>query len=180
LKNVYIVRHCKAEGQSAEAQLTESGINQANKLTEFLLPRNIDSIISSPYVRAYHTILPLAKRLGIEIVMDDRLIERKLSEESFPAWREMLRKTYYDLDLCYEGGESSNEAMRRAITVFKESLNSQFKNIVLISHGNLISLLLKYFDNQIGFKEWESLSNPDVFHLSIMNDTPKIERIWTD
>jgi 2,3-bisphosphoglycerate-dependent phosphoglycerate mutase len=52
LKNVFIVRHCKAEGQSADSRLTDLGINQANKLTEFLMPRNIDYIISSPYERA--------------------------------------------------------------------------------------------------------------------------------
>jgi len=76
----------------------------------------------------------------------------------------MLRKTYDDLDICYEGGESSNTAMSRAISVVMEVLNGENKNIVLVSHGNLISLLLKHFDDCIGFKEWESLTNPDVFH----------------
>jgi 2,3-bisphosphoglycerate-dependent phosphoglycerate mutase len=92
----------------------------------------------------------------------------------------MLRQTYYDLDLCYEGGESSNIAMHRAITVVKEVLNSRYENIIIVSHGNLISLLLKYFDDRIGYKEWETLSNPDVFHLSFLKETPNIERIWTD
>ncbi|NOU74256.1 histidine phosphatase family protein [Paenibacillus sp. LMG 31458] len=180
MKNVFIVRHCQAEGQSADARLSDLGLNQANKLTEFLMPKNIDYIISSPYERAYRTIFPLAERLGIEIVTDNRLTERILSEKNHPDWREMLRQTYYDLDLCYEGGESSNVATHRVITVVKELLNSRFENIIIASHGNLISLLLKYFDDRIGYKEWENLSNPDVFHLSFMKDTPNIERIWTD
>jgi 2,3-bisphosphoglycerate-dependent phosphoglycerate mutase len=180
LKNVFLVRHCHAEGQAADSRLSDLGLNQANKLTEFLMPKKIDYIISSPYERAYRTISPLAESLGIEIVKDNRLTERILSEKNHPDWRKMLRHTFYDLDLCYEGGESSNVATHRAIAVVKELLISQFENIIIASHGNLISLLLKYFDDQIGYKDWEKLSNPDVFHLSFMEDTPNIERIWTD
>ena len=137
-------------------------------------------ILFQVYERAYRTISPLAERLGIEIVTDNRLTERILSEKSYPDWREMLRQTYYDLDLCYEGGESSYVATNRVIAVVKELLNSPFENIIIASHGNLISLLLKYFDDRNGYKEWANLSNPDVFHLSFMKDTPNIERIWTD
>jgi 2,3-bisphosphoglycerate-dependent phosphoglycerate mutase len=180
MKNVYIVRHCMAEGQSADAPLTDLGSKQANKLAEFLLPKNIDYIISSPYERAYRTITPLAERLGVEITIDDRLTERVLSGKSHPDWRDMLRKTYYDLELCYEGGESSSAAMNRAVTVLSVVLNSGFNNAVIVSHGNLISLLLKYFDDRLGFKEWEAISNPDVYHLSFIHDTPNIERTWTD
>jgi 2,3-bisphosphoglycerate-dependent phosphoglycerate mutase len=180
MKNVYVVRHCKAEGQAPDAQLTATGIQQANKLAEFLSDKNIDCIISSPFLRAYHTIAPLADRLGIEVVLDDRLAERVLSSKNHPDWLDMLRRTYDDLDLCYEDGESSNTAMSRAISVVMDVLSSGYKNAVIVSHGNLISLLLKHFDNQIGFKEWERLSNPDVYHLSFLKDEPSIHRIWTE
>ncbi|WP_341538183.1 histidine phosphatase family protein [Paenibacillus xerothermodurans] len=52
--------------------------------------------------------------------------------------------TFEDLDICYEGGESSNTAMSRAIRAVMEVLNGENKNVVLVSHGNLISLLLKH------------------------------------
>lgn len=176
-KNIYVVRHCKAEGQEPEARLTDLGVIQAEELTDVLLKKDIHFIISSPFQRARHTITPLAEKLGIEVVLDDRLAERVLSNENQPDWLTMLRKTYDDLDLCYEGGESSNTAMSRAISVVKELLNSEYQNIVLVSHGNLISLLLKHFDGQIGFKEWEALSNPDLFHLAFSEDKPHIYRI---
>ncbi|MDF2815173.1 MAG: histidine phosphatase family protein [Paenibacillus sp.] len=181
MKNVYVVRHCKADGQEPNARLTELGIQQTENLTKFLIGKDIDFIISSPFERAYRTIAPLAEQIGIEVVFDDRLAERLLSSKNHPDWRDMLRKTYDDLDLCYEGGESSNTAMSRAISVVIEVLNSENKNIVLVSHGNLISLLLKHFDDRIGFKEWESLSNPDVFHLTFSGEKkPNIHRIWAE
>lgn len=180
MKNIYLIRHCKAEGQSADAPLTELGREQAHKLTEFLLPKNIDLIISSPYERASRTIKPLAEKLSMEIIIDVRLKERVLSNKNHKDWREMLRKTFDDLDLCYVGGESSNEAITRSINVIREVLNKEYTSAAIVSHGNLISLLLKYFDDKRGFEEWEVMSNPDVYQLSFIHDTPIIERIWTD
>lgn len=85
------------------------------------------------------------------------------------------------MELCYEGGESSNTATSRIIGVLQEALSSVHSNIVLVSHENLISLLLKYFDHRIGYKEWEALSNPDVFQLSFAaEDKPAIMRIWSN
>ncbi|RJE87429.1 histidine phosphatase family protein [Paenibacillus sp. 1011MAR3C5] len=180
MKNIYIVRHCQAEGQAPDAPLTAAGAQQAGRLAQFLSGKNIDYIISSPFSRAYRTITPLADKLGVEIVLEERLSERVLSAQNHPEWRNMLLQTYEDLDLCYEGGESSNTAMGRAISVVKEVLDSKNSNIVVVSHGNLISLLLKHFDHRIGFKEWERLSNPDVYQLSFLEDEPSIHRIWVD
>ncbi|WP_349632580.1 histidine phosphatase family protein [Neobacillus sp. SuZ13] len=50
------MRHCEAEGQSLEAQLTERGVRQAADLTEFFADMKIDRIISSPYLRAIQSI----------------------------------------------------------------------------------------------------------------------------
>ena len=111
--------------------------------------------------------------------MDERLTERILSGRNEPAWREMLRRTYDDLDMCYEGGESSRTAMHRAVRVVEEIQQNSSQNAVIVSHGNLISLLLKHYDNRIGFREWEGLSNPDVYRLSFLEDAPGIQRIWT-
>ncbi|MBD0383301.1 histidine phosphatase family protein [Paenibacillus sedimenti] len=179
MKCVYIVRHCKAAGQEPDAPLTEAGVQQAEELVKFFFKKEVDLILSSPFERAYRTILPLADKLGMEVALDNRLAERVLFSENHADWRDRLRKTYEDLDLCYEGGESSNMAMNRAVSVVLEALNSGKKNIVIVSHGNLISLLLKHFDNRIGFEEWEAMSNPDLFHLTFTaEDKPNIHRIW--
>lgn len=180
MKKLYVVRHCQAEGQAADAPLTREGVRQSHALAEFLSDKGIDHMVSSTYRRAYDTISPLADRMGIQIKRDERLMERVLSGKNVPAWREMLRRTYDDMDLCYEGGESSNRAMNRAVRVVEEILQSPSQNAVIVSHGNLISLLLKYYDNRIGFREWEALSNPDVHQLSFQqSDVPDIHRIWS-
>lgn len=178
MKHIYIVRHCKAAGQEPDAPLTELGVQQADQLAAFFSDKEIDFIISSPFERAIRTIKPFADKQGLDIGRDERLRERVLSEQDLPDWYERLRKTYDDLDLCYAGGESSRAAMRRVSSVVAEALNGPHQRTLLVSHGNLISLLLKYFDDQIGFKEWEALSNPDVYLLTFEEDSPKIQRVW--
>lgn len=175
--NVYLVRHCKAEGQAPDANLTDEGYEQAERLADFLEGREIDAILTSPFVRTQQTILPLSKRLGIGIVQDERLAERTLCEGNHPDWYEMLRTTFDDLDLCYPGGESSRAAMERGVAVIEEVVQGVNRNVVIVTHGNLMALMLKHFDDRIGFEQWAALSNPDVYHLDFSSDRLTVQRI---
>lgn len=178
MKRIFVVRHCKAQGQEPEAPLTLEGECQAESLADFFEEMQIDRIISSPYTRALDSVRPLAQRRGLPVEVDERLAERVLSTLPMPDWYERLRETFDDLHLSYEGGESSHAAMQRADDVVRDVLAGDAKNTVLVSHGCLITLLLKQFDEQFGFAEWEALSNPDVFVLSVDSDTAAVKRIW--
>lgn len=179
MRHIDLVRHCKAEGQAPDAPLTELGRAQAEKLADFYAATPVDLLISSPYERAVRTIEPLASRMGIKLQLDDRLAERLLSAAELPDWRERLRQTYDDLDLVLEGGESSRGAMARAAAVVRDALERKCRHAVLVTHGNLMSLLLKHFDDRFGFREWEVLSNPDVYRLTFADEVPEIRRIWS-
>lgn len=178
--NIYIVRHCKAEGQSPSANLTDEGYLQAEMLSEFLYDKNIEYIVSSPFIRALQSISPLAERLQLRVMTDARLSERILCNEDHPNWREMLRNTFYDLELCYTGGETSTSAMNRALSVIADVKFNKLNSVVIVTHGNLMSLLLKYYDNTFGFEEWERLSNPDIYHLEFDGVSTSLQRIWID
>ena len=174
MKTVYLVRHCSATGQLPEAELSQAGRQQAKKLASFFKDQNIQHIISSPYIRAVDSIQPTAQCKNIPITIDERLTERALSSSNLPNWLELLEETFTDLDLKLDGGESSREATDRAIKVVNESPN----NCVLVTHGNLMSLILKHFDDSIGFQDWKSLSNPDVYMLTTVNNESAIEHLW--
>ena len=50
---------------------------------------------------------------------------------------------------------------------------------VVVTHGNLLALVLHSIDPAFGFQGWESLTNPDVFALSDVGSGRKtFERIW--
>ncbi|WP_404349363.1 histidine phosphatase family protein [Sutcliffiella horikoshii] len=164
-KNIYIVRHCEAEGQPAEAQLTGKGFKQAGELAKFFSNTPIDRIISSPFLRAIQSIEPLSKETNSSIEVDERLAERTLSCVDLPDWLEKLKETYDDLELKYEGGESSREARDRIVSVVEEAFKSDEENTIIVTHGNIMSLLIRHYQPSFGFEDWKNLRNPDVFLL---------------
>jgi 2,3-bisphosphoglycerate-dependent phosphoglycerate mutase len=178
LKKIYILRHCEAEGQPAESQLTERGFKQALDVSEFFSEIKIDRIISSPYKRAIQSIQPLAKRLNVEIEINRQLTERVLSTKNLSDWLEKLSTTFKDIELKFEGGESSQEAMKRIVEVVEEVFNGESKNTIIVTHGNLMSLLLKYYNENFGFDDWQNLSNPDIFVLRDVSNKVIYERLW--
>jgi 2,3-bisphosphoglycerate-dependent phosphoglycerate mutase len=186
-KQIYLVRHCKAEGQLPEAKLTKEGIEQAKNLAKFFEEIKIGKenlarpslIVSSPFLRARQTIEPLAQKLELKIEIDERLAERVLSTEMYSDWEERLKNTFWDLDLVFEGGESSKEAMNRGIQAINDILTSELEASIVVSHGNLLSLILKYYDDNVGFEDWKALTNPDVYLLSVNKDnTCNVKRVW--
>ncbi|MGG1664419.1 histidine phosphatase family protein [Brevibacillus sp. NRS-1366] len=179
MKHIYLVRHCQATGQAAEAPLTTSGVEQAEQLVPFFDTHPIDRIVSSPFRRAIATIQPLAEERGLMIEQDQRLEERVLSGQPMEDWLDRLRDTFDDLSLCYRGGESSKTAIHRVNELLKEVLSGDANHIVLVSHGCLLTLLMKSVDDQFGFKEWQQLSNPDVFLLTCTENDRHIKRIWS-
>ncbi|MFD2630408.1 histidine phosphatase family protein [Oceanobacillus kapialis] len=177
-KTIYIIRHCKAEGQAPEAPLTQEGFLQANELAEYFSDVKVDRIISSPFLRAIQTIKPFADNRDIEVELEPRLAERVLSSAKLPDWVEKLEATFYDMDLKYEGGESSDEARKRIVEVVEEIIAEDFGTAIIVAHGGIISLLLNYYDESFGFDQWKALSNPDIYQLTFSDDAVHINRTW--
>ncbi|MBV7336922.1 histidine phosphatase family protein [Chloroflexi bacterium TSY] len=166
-KTLYIIRHCKALGQAPDAALTEEGQQQATILAQEFTDHPIERIVSSPYLRAKQSVLPLAQQLDLEIELDSRLAERVLSTVDLADWRAQLRATFADFDLCLEGGETSHVAQKRGISVLHEIIQDTTRATAIVTHGNLMTLILHYFDNSFGFDQWSNLTNPDVYRLII-------------
>lgn len=177
-KNIYIVRHCQAEGQDANAHLTKTGLKQAENLAMFLSSFEIDQIISSPFLRAIQSIEPFAKKSRLKVNIDDRLSERVLSSKSLPDWMNKLKATYNDFALKYAGGESTEEAQKRIVNVVNETISSDYNHSIIVTHGNIMSLLLNNYDEKFGFEQWKNLSNPDVFLLQVSPDNTNNKRLW--
>lgn len=152
-RTLFLVRHCAATGQAPDAPLTPSGELQAQALAQCLLGERIERIVSSPFVRAVHSVQPLADRLGLSVETDARLSERVLSGHAREDWRERLSESFVDFDLCLPGGESSRVAMTRGVSVLHEVLDRPQRTVIM-THGNLLTLLLHYFDGTAGFEHF--------------------------
>jgi 2,3-bisphosphoglycerate-dependent phosphoglycerate mutase len=173
-----LIRHCQAEGQAPDASLTAEGRAQAERLAAGLAGAGICRIVSSPFRRARQSIEPLARRLGLEVGLDDRLAERVLCGSPAADWEEMLRLSFEDLDLCFEGGESSAAAVARGREAVADLLSEADGPVAAVSHGNLMTLILRQFDGRFGFKQWRALTNPDVFRVSGPAGKMWVQRVW--
>ncbi|KAB2334450.1 histidine phosphatase family protein [Cytobacillus depressus] len=83
-----------------------------------------------------------------------------------------------DQVIANEGGESSPQAMNRIVEVVEEAFSRNNNNTVIVTHGNLMSLLLMFFNKDFRFDDWKNLSIPDVFLL--INECNKVtfQRVW--
>lgn len=175
---LYIIRHVKAEAQHPKAKLTPAGKEESEQLANFLEQYPIELVISSPFTRALHTIEPFVRKNNIPFKIDQRLSERLLSSEDLPDWLDNLKETYADKDLKFTGGESSNEATKRITELVEDLKQSPYKSVGIVTHGNIMSLLLNHYRPDFGFDEWKQLSNPDIFEIVFSNEQAVVNRIW--
>ena len=179
MPSLILVRHCEAEGQEPEAPLTDAGRRQARELANFLSAFPIDVIATSAYRRAQETARPLAdlQRLGIEI--DPRLNERVLSPHPIDHWREVVRDSFADADLRAPGGESANDVLTRAWPAISGLLSGSQSLTVVVTHGNVLALVLNSIDPGFGYEGWENLSNPDVYRVDVGGEgVMSFRRLW--
>lgn len=179
MQDIVLVRHATAVGQEATAALTAEGQRQAHMLADLLQQFQIRRVISSPFVRATESIRPFCRRANLRLETDDRLVERVLSARSLPDWREHLRRSFDDPDYRLEDGESSRAAQTRGTSAVRAALAAGGP-CVLVTHGNLLALILKSVDETVGFDVWSRLSNPDAFVLHGDADgARRFHRIWS-
>ncbi|PAV29441.1 histidine phosphatase family protein [Virgibacillus profundi] len=181
MKKIYFVRHCTADGQHKDSPLTTIGMRQAHLLSVFFSEQQtkIDKIISSPYLRAIESIKPYAEKENIEIEINDRLKERILSEDPIDDWMEVLEHSFNDHHYSLPGGESANDAILRATPILESIYHDEnINNVILVSHGNLLALLIHQFDKNFGFDQWKELNNPDVYLINYEKNNTSIKCLW--
>ncbi|UOQ42790.1 histidine phosphatase family protein [Halobacillus salinarum] len=182
MDKLILVRHSDTEGQHEDSPLTKLGVQQAQVLASFLdqAGYKVDRIISSPFLRAIETIRPFAEKHNLSIETDERLEERILSHEPLDDWEEVLRDTFKDPDLKLSGGESSAEAKERGLELIHELEAHAEGNVLLVTHGNLLALLLQRYNREIDFYDWKRLTRPDVFVIQKQGGEYVVERVWED
>lgn len=167
--NLYFVRHAHSIYTPDELGrlLSEKGYDDAKVTTSLLEDLQIDHVISSPYKRAIQTVEGIAKyiRKEIEIIEDFR--ERTLSEQPVADFNEAISKVWADFDFSLDNGESSHVAQKRGVEATLQILETyKNQNVVIGTHGNIMVLIMNYFDTKYDVHFWEQLAMPDIYKLS--------------
>ncbi len=183
---IYFVRHAESayiEGAERSRGLTEQGKQDAKKIKDILLEEQIQILISSPYRRAVETIQELANALRKNIIIEEDLRERQLSgtfiaQDHFMAAK---KKVFDEPDFSFPGGESGKDAQMRAIRVISRLLEQyNGKKIAIGTHGDIMTLMMNYYDKTYGFDFWMNTTMPDIYKLQFNsnNRLEEVTRLW--
>jgi ribonuclease H / adenosylcobalamin/alpha-ribazole phosphatase len=132
--------------------LTEVGRQQAEAAARYLAQRGgIAAVLSSPLQRAYDTAATAAKALGLDVTVDDDLIET-----DFGAWEgltfaqasqhdpELHRRWLRDTSTTPPGGESFDGVLDRVWGVRERIVAAhQGATVLVVSHVTPIKMLLR-------------------------------------
>ncbi len=184
--SIYMIRHAESPivfGQERTRTLSPQGEKDAKKVTSLMSDKEIDLIVSSPYTRSIQTIEGIANTKDIEVKVYEELRERqlkgayKLPEEEI---QQAIKKSYEDCDLKLSGGESVKDVQNRALPVIKDLLiQYEGKTIIIGTHGNVMTVIMNYFNEEYGYGFWRKTSKPDIYKLIFSRETlHSVQRVW--
>ena len=155
-------------GSWIDWELTELGKEQANKIGKKLkeeLGENKFVMYSSNLLRAKQTAEIIGKYLGINPILKEELKERYLGKccgKSVKWLKENIEKEEITInDKLFSDAESKRDEWNRLKPFFDEIITNNEKNIIIVSHGDLLSIFNFMF---LGI-EIEKLNTSEIFGL---------------
>lgn len=164
--NIIIVRHGqtdfnlerKLQGVT-DNKLNETGKEQARITKDKLKDEKIDLIICSPLIRARETADIINEERKLEIIYDDRLIERDFGEYEGEYIKNYNVDEFwsYNENKEYEKAENIRVFLKR-VHEFLKDIEERYKdkNILLVAHAG-VSVAIKCYYN--GIPEDDKLVN---------------------
>lgn len=181
MNTFYLIRHAHADWAPDEDRpLSNKGVKDSFRVAEILSSYPIEGIFSGPYQRAVQTIEPLAKSLDLKVEIISELRERELGNYEGDDFFAAVEATWHDPSFSHPGGESNAAAQQRGVSVVLR-LKDQFPGtqLVLSTHGNLMALIIQYFNTAVGYTFWKGLSMPDIYKIEFgAKGKPGIHRLW--
>ena len=174
-KKLYLIRHGKAsmEGLDRERVLDADGVIQATSLCRKIRNQFKDKrirLISSPFRSAVQTIEKLSEDFQADIEKNSSLEEIKIGKDENITKHQIIEKMWSDENFKVSNGSSQLEHVNQIKSELNKILKDFYENeynLILVSHGNSIGIILKYFLNQkFTFDDWKNISMPDMYSVS--------------
>ncbi len=176
MKTIITIQHTQSVhhtngmvGSWTDWDLSELGVQQAKKIGENLKVELSDKkfvMYSSDLKRAKQTADNVGEYLGIRPVLRTELRERNLGRccgKSVKWLRENLEQQERTVDdRLFSDAESRRDEWNRLKPFFDEVMGSEAENIIIVSHGDLLSVFNAMF---LGL-DVESLNQAEMFGLA--------------
>lgn len=104
-----------------------------------------------------------------------------MSLSAIEDFNSTVLKAWQDLNFSLNGGECGYVAQNRGVHALKEILiKYKGENIVVGTYGNIMVLIMNYYDNKYDYSFWTNLEMPDIYKLSFENEElVSINKIWS-
>ncbi|CDO29098.1 phosphoglycerate mutase [Mycolicibacterium vulneris] len=147
-----LVRHAlplrSEPGQGSDPDLSADGLAQAQRLPAALARFPVSRLVSSPQRRAIQTAGPLAKELGLQVEVDERLAEYDRDMSHYVPIEEIAKENPEELARLVSGHLPSSvdeNAFMARINAAVEDLvaaGDHDGTVAVFSHGGVINVLL--------------------------------------
>lgn len=119
-----------------------------------------------------------SRNLGIEIIEDFK--ERAKCSGKLENFYENMAKLWNDKTFRFSGGESNIEGQNRGVQALEKIVvENEGESIVIGTHGDLLSLIINYYNKSYGYEFWNALDMPDAYRLTFKDIAlTGIERVW--
>lgn len=150
---VYIVRHGQVphnalrKYNSADEDLTELGIRQAEELKDKIKNLYFDIVISSPLLRATHT-EHILTNYDNHLITDERLRERSCGTLSGQPLEVTNREEYWDYysKTSYGISENIQDFFIRVFNFLDELKTKEYKSVLIVAHSGVSKAFSAYFE----------------------------------
>ena len=163
MTKVYYVRHAEPNYDNhndAMRELSPKGLVDRKLVTKFLMEKQVDFIVSSPYKRAIDTIKDFSNLSGLEIEIIYDFRERKVDSEWIDDFTSFTKKQWNDFQYKLSDGECLFQVQSRNVIALNKLLKRyQGKNIVIGGHGTALSTIINYFDSSFGYDDFEDMKH---------------------
>lgn len=182
MRNLYFIRHAESEANKkrilASRQsfpLTSAGVADARLIASELKEIvTIDTIISSPLIRARQTAREFCDVYSVPLTVDDRLSEQDLGPYSGMNYDEVKGESEYEMDPLARwdwipGGIGESYAMvADRITGFLESMNEQPENshTLIVTHAVVFRLLRAALENTLPVYPKDFPNNGEIWKVA--------------
>lgn len=178
MNRVYLVRHAESvantqgiyQGQTYDTGLSPLGYRQAIQLAGYFKDLPLDAIFTSPLKRTLFTAQLVSVKKGTPVVIDHRLIETNHGQwegvakpdivahwpQIYSAWQTAPST------VTFPGGESFLDTKNR-ILLWWEDISKHQGDILVVTHDNIIRILLAHLSNLQLDQIWDL----DLFPASV-------------
>jgi broad specificity phosphatase PhoE len=205
--HLYLIRHGQTDGNlrhqligHTDMPLDELGMVQAAQVGEHMRDVPLDSVISSPLVRAHFTAERVAEHHGLTVTVDDRLREMHFGDaegmtmaEAIARFPEIARLRDFpdDPDFAWPGGAPRAMFHAEVLTTMSDiALAHLDRHVAVVCHGGVIGSFIAQLDggSPYDFAAYP-VANCSVTHLEVhadgttehrYNDVAHLESVATD